>query len=191
MRTVTVTRTYLEITSKKQFKAKRRRPAHLRIERVFQCAPSFYKFMYTEIGRANYWTDRIAWSEKQIRRHLTSPRVSLWLMTCHGGPAGYFELVKLDDGGIEINYLGLLPEFQGRGLGQHLLTAAVQTCWKLGAKRVQLDTCSLDHPGALTTYLKRGFVPYQTERFYRMLPTTPAEEKRFRTTGTKGRAQYG
>lgn len=190
MRTVKVTRTYLEVR-KGRFRPVPRRPAGLRVHRVTECAAAFYRFMYCEIGRANYWTDRVAWSDEKIRTHLARPEISLWVMMLKGGPIGYFELVRLHADEYEINYLGLLPEYQGQGLGKHLLTAAVQTCWRLGARRAQLDTCTLDHPSALANYLKRGFAAYARETFYRMLPVTAAETKRFRSTGTKGRMEYG
>lgn len=210
MRTVEVTRTYLEVKRGSRggsrggstvgssnsltgvggggkFKPARSQPrcGGLQVARAFQCAPSFYRYMYTEIGRANHWTDRLHWSDQKIRTHLARPDISLWVVSCHGSPAGYFELVCLAEDEFEINYLGLLPDFQGRGLGKHLITAAVQTCWKQGAKRVQLDTSTLDHPAALKNYLKRGFKPYQIERFYRFLPVTEAEERRLRS-GTGG-----
>jgi ribosomal protein S18 acetylase RimI-like enzyme len=85
-------------------------------------------------------------------------------------PAGYFELVRLDDGGWEVNYLGILPDFQGQGLGRHVLSTAVAMCFNKGARRVQLDTCTLDHPAAIRLYENTGFVPYKTERYLRSLP---------------------
>jgi GNAT superfamily N-acetyltransferase len=204
MRTVEVTRTYLEVkrgtkrggggVGAGRFKPTPKRgptAKGLRVQRVFQCAPAFYRFLYTEIGRANYWTDRLAWGDHEIRAHLARPAVSLWLMSCHGGPAGYFELVEISDDEYEINYLGLLPDFQGRGLGKHLLTYAVKTCWKLGARRVQLDTCNLDHPAALQNYLKHGFRPYSKERFYRVLPVSEAEEQLFRSGRMNSSVEYG
>jgi GNAT superfamily N-acetyltransferase len=61
------------------------------------------------------------------------------------------------DGAVEIAYFGLLPEYFGRGWDGHLLTRAVETAWGLGASRVWLHTCTLDHPAALPNYLRRGF----------------------------------
>jgi GNAT superfamily N-acetyltransferase len=86
-------------------------------------------------------------------------------MSWEGGPAGYFELREHDDASVEIAYFGLLPDFIGRGWGKYLLTRAVQIAWDLGATRVWLHTCTLDHPAALPNYLKRGFRPLRTEEY--------------------------
>ena len=40
--------------------------------------------------------------------------------------AGYYELRRDREGGVEIAYFGLLPEFIGRGLGGVLLTSAIE-----------------------------------------------------------------
>jgi len=74
-----------------------------------------------------------------------------------GTPAGYFELEMQAGGNVEIVYFGLLPQFIGRGLGGALLTATVERAWALGAHRVWVHTCSLDHPNALPGYQARGF----------------------------------
>ena len=45
--------------------------------------------------------------------------------------AGYYELRRDTDGGVEIAYFGLLSEFIGRGLGGALLTSAIEEAWAL------------------------------------------------------------
>jgi GNAT superfamily N-acetyltransferase len=158
-----VTRTYLEMTSPEEL-----RPASLSgqlpsLERLTDCSVSFFRFLYQEVGRAYRWTDRLRWSDDQVRQHLTSPGVSLWLMSWEEQPAGYFELREHEDRSVEIAYFGLLPDFIGRGWGKYLLTRAVETAWQLGPNRVWLHTCTLDHPAALPNYLKRGFRPVREE----------------------------
>ena len=86
-------------------------------------------------------------------------------MSVRGAPAGYFELRRDDEADVEIAYFGLLHQFLGRGLGAHLLTEAVERAWAIGATRVWLHTCSLDHPAALPNYVKRGFTAYRTEEY--------------------------
>jgi GNAT superfamily N-acetyltransferase len=133
------------------------------LERLEHCTVEQFRYLYREVGRAYNWTDRLAWSDATIRRHLDTPGVSVWLLSTEQKPAGYFELKRHDDGSIEIAYFGLLPDFIGRGWGKYLLTRAVIAAWSLGTHRVWLHTCTLDHPAALPNYLKRGFVPVRQE----------------------------
>ena len=51
-----------------------------------------------------------------------------------------------------------------------MLTEAAEAAWALGASRVWLHTCTLDHPGALANYLARGFRPFRTETYETDLP---------------------
>ena len=129
------------------------------------CPPSFWRYLYTEVGRTYRWVDRLAWTDEEIRGYLNDPAVSLWLLTVANAPAGYFELRCDSKESIEIAYFGLLGEFTGRGLGGHLLTSAVEAAWDLGATRVWLHTSTLDHPSALPNYQSRGFTPFRTENY--------------------------
>jgi GNAT superfamily N-acetyltransferase len=159
----TVTRTYLEMLSPEEL---RQTPVPIpepSIEQIQECPVSFFRYLYQEVGRAFHWTDRLGWTDETIRRYLDTPGVSIWLMSSHAAPAGYFELRKHDDGSVEIAYFGLLPEFIGRGWGKHLLTRAVEAAWQTGTHRVWLHTCTLDHPAALPNYVKRGFRPVREE----------------------------
>jgi GNAT superfamily N-acetyltransferase len=164
-RRLKASRTFLEMRSPSELSQARLPDAVWRVERVLDCPPAFWRFLYAEIGRAHRWVDRLPWSPEEIRTYLADPAVSLWLLTVWGAPAGYFELRRDPDGSIEIAYFGLLREFMGRGLGGHLLTQAVQHAWDAGASRVWVHTSTLDHPNALPNYLKRGFNVYKTENY--------------------------
>ena len=161
----TATRTYLELTTPAQLKASKTNDPHVRVERVSSCPPSFWRYLYTEVGRRHYWTDRLPWTDDDIRRYLTDAAIQLWLMTVSAAPAGYFELRRDEDGGVEVAYFGLLEDFIGRGLGGHLLSEAVTRAWEFGANRVWLHTSTLDHPAALQNYLKRGFSIVRREQY--------------------------
>jgi GNAT superfamily N-acetyltransferase len=171
---VKVTRTYLEITCREDFKPCSA-VAGVRLERAANCPASFFRYLYKEVGRRYHWVDRLGWSDEQIRARLAQIGVSLWVMYCEGAPAGYFELERRDDGSVEIAYLGLLPEFIGRGLGKYLLSCAVERAWQMGANRVWLHTCTLDDPAALPNYLKRGFKVFKQETYFTTI--MPDEER--------------
>jgi GNAT superfamily N-acetyltransferase len=78
-------------------------------------------------------------------------------------------------GNVEIAYFGLLPGFIGKGLGAYLLTAATRRAWDMGATRVWVHTCDLDHPRALANYQARGFRIFQVESKVEQLPDAPLE----------------
>lgn len=164
--TIEVTRTYLEVRDASELKSARNDDPNIRIEQIEDCSPSFYRHLYVEVGRNYHWVDRLPWTDEEIRAHLGQPEISLWLMTYEGKSAGYFELRRCEDGSTEIAYFGLVPEFIGRGLGKHLLTCATEQAWTDGANRVWLHTCTLDDKAAMPNYLKRGFKPFKTEKYF-------------------------
>jgi GNAT superfamily N-acetyltransferase len=153
---VRVTRTYLEMRSAADLKAEGTAGPEVRLELVRDCPWHFYRYLYVEVGREYHWKDRLAWTEAQWRDWLSGPSV-IWLLSVAGAPAGFSDLRGHQDGSREIAYFGLMPEYVGRGLGKFLLTRSVQEAWALQPNRVWLHTCTLDHPGALPNYLKRGF----------------------------------
>lgn len=158
-------RTFLEMRDRAALRPAKLDDPSIRIEQVHGCPPSFWRYLYTEVGREYHWIDRLPWSDDQIRAHLTDPDVTLWVMWIAGAPGGYFELVRDRSGGTEIAYFGLLRECIGRGLGGHLLTVAVEQAWATGADRVWLHTNTLDHPAALPNYLRRGFTAFHAETY--------------------------
>ena len=162
-----VTRTYLELTDRNALVSDpaSEPPPSSRIERVHDCPASFYRYLYTEVGREWHWVDRASWNDEEIRAHLAQPAVTLFVLFVRGAPAGWFELKAGEDGAVEIAYFGILAEFRRRGLGKHLLTEAVGQAFAQGARRVWLHTCTLDDPAALPNYVARGFRPYKEETY--------------------------
>ena len=172
MPTVQVVRTYLEMSTPEELRPAREPEVAPRLERMASCPGSFFRYLYAEVGRAYHWTDRLSWTDEQVRTHLANPDVSLWLLSSSASPAGYFELRRHQDDSVEVAYFGLLPEFVGRGWGGHLLTLAVRAAWIMGPKRVWLHTCTLDHPAALPNYMKRGFRPVREEVYTANVPSS-------------------
>ena len=160
------TRTYLELTSPGQFRPAFGEFSDLVVERVQQPTPALYRDCYRTVGEPYHWYDRRDWSDEQIRAHLAQPDITLHVATRNGALAGWYELRRVpEDGSAEIAYFGLAPDAIGRGLGKHLLSAAVRDAWAMNPTRVWLHTCTLDHPHALPNYEKRGFVRYKTEEY--------------------------
>jgi len=166
MAIIEVTRTYLEMRDPSELQAAKLDDPSIRIELQSDCTVELFRWLYAEVGKNYHWIDRLPWTDEDIREHLAQPEISVWLMTYNDEPAGYFELRKCEDGSTELAYFGLLPQFLSRGFGKHLLTCATEQAWSDGANRVWLHTCTLDDPAALPNYLKRGFKPYKTEKYF-------------------------
>ena len=161
-----VTRTYLEMVSRSELQPALSNDPLIEIQEQRDCSIELFRFLYREVGRNYHWIDRLPWTDQEIKTYLERPGVSVWVMKYDGEIAGYFELKKCEDGSTEIAYFGLIPDFIGRGLGKHLLTRAVEQAWADRANRVWLHTCTDDDPAALPNYLKRGFRPFKTEKYF-------------------------
>ena len=163
---IEVTRTYLKMTAADELKPAKIESDRLQIHRVIECPASFYRYLYTEVGRKYHWSDRLNWTDEEIRTHLDRQSISVWVLYWVGAPAGFFELKQHADKSVEIAYFGILDEFFGRGFGKHLLSVAIERAWSLSENYIWLHTCTLDHPAAMPNYLNRGFKPFQQEIYY-------------------------
>jgi len=114
--------------------------------------PALNADLYRRVGADLQWTDRLGWPDERWKAW--AARVRTWVGVLDGEVAGFFELDPAP-GEVEIAIFGLLPGATGRGLGGHLLTAALRHGFAL-APRVWVHTCSLDGPHALANYRARG-----------------------------------
>ena len=67
-------------------------------------------------------------------------------------------------------YLGLISDSIGKGFGSFILTDALQRSFSMGALRVHVWTCTLDHPRALPNYQALGMKLIKTEKEIKHFP---------------------
>jgi len=168
-----VTITHLEMCSPGALRPKPAPRPDVAVARVPVPAPELNRFFYTAVGGRWYWLERLPWTYADWLRYLDRPEQETWVVNVAGTPAGYFELERQPGGSVEIVYFGLLPAHTGRGLGGWALSEAARRGWEMGARRVWVHTCDLDHPGALANYLARGFRPFKVEIKHEELPAEP------------------
>jgi ribosomal protein S18 acetylase RimI-like enzyme len=166
-RPVEVTTWYLEMLERAQLCTAPVPDPAPEIVRVAVPTPVLNRTLYAQVGAPWHWTDRLPWTDERWLQYLDRPEVQTWVLRVNARLAGYVELEKQPGDDVEIAYFGLLPGFIGRGLGGHLLGVGIDKAWDMGAKRVWVHTCSLDHPAALDTYRKRGMVVYKQESMIR------------------------
>ena len=168
-----VRRTYLQLTSRAQFRAGRR-PRRQALW-LLMPAPTVdeWRLLYANVGAEWSWKDRDAWTDAQLAERLADRNVHVFradaalngLSDDIESGVGFVELEHHADGSVEIVYFGLTRIAQGYGLGAWLLERAVEEAWGLGATRVWLHTCTLDAPQALPNYLSRGFAVEKEEEY--------------------------
>ncbi len=123
-------------------------------------APSFYSYLYREVGKPHHWFIRRNLDYSQLQTILISGKADIWVLYVDGCPAGFFEI----DGAsqpenADIQYFGLLPQYQQRGLANFMLSEAINSAWDKNPKSVTIQTNTLDSPKALVMYQKAGFSP--------------------------------
>ena len=156
--------TYLEMRSPEQLRP-RRADERFEVRELKQRDWRFNRDLYFRVGEQWRWIDRRSWSDQQWRQYAHAPELRTFAAHYDDALAGYYELRRDDEGGIEIAYFGLLAEFVGRGLGGTLLTSAIEEAWRTSPKpeRVWVHTCNRDHAQALANYQARGMIIYKIE----------------------------
>ena len=130
----------------------------LRLERV-KLDPVAYRALFKLIGTPWLWFSRLVMPDADLAAILDHPAVELFEVRDGAEVVGMLELDRRDDGACELSFVGLVPEYSGKGHGRWLLAEAVSRAWgRDGVGRVHVHTCSLDHPAALAAYRHAGFV---------------------------------
>lgn len=135
-------------------------PSGAQVVRARSPTISFYRYLYDTVGEPWMWSERRLLDDTALRSVLESPGLDLRVLWLHGVPAGFCELDLIAFPEAKIAYFGLIPEFIGRGLGRYLLDWSVRHAFAIGAVRLWVHTCDLDHPRALPLYRALGFKPY-------------------------------
>jgi GNAT superfamily N-acetyltransferase len=121
-----------------------------------------YRDYYYRVGEKWHWLDRMVMPDKELYDKINAGNVDIYIFYAGDESAGFVEFVK-DKHFVEILYFGLLPSYIGQGLGKYFLQWVAGKAWNCGTERIQLNTCTLDHPNALNVYKSLGFIPVRTE----------------------------
>ena len=136
------------------------------LTRIQEPTVRFYRYLYNSVGEPWFWWERRVMEDDALLAEIQSLETEIYLLSVGSQPAGFTEL-RADPAGhtVEIAYFGLLPDFIGLKLGPYLLDWSIRTAWSHASRprRLEVNTCTLDHPAALPTYQKAGFTPFRQE----------------------------
>lgn len=135
-------------------------------------SPEFSQFLFSAVGTPWGWFSRLSWTYQDWLDYLGTGQVRTWVLYKQGTPAGFIELWQHpeDENSVELKFFGIMPAFIGQGLGPNMALAAVALAQQWSPGRIWLHTCSDDHPAALKTYQKAGFVVVGEEQEVAALP---------------------
>jgi GNAT superfamily N-acetyltransferase len=123
----------------------------------------FYRYLYNEVGRDWLWVERSVLDDERLAALLHRDGLEITVLYGNGAPAGFFELDYSAERSADLAYFGLLPEWTGRRVGPWLLATVLSQAFSRGVETVTVNTCTLDHPGALKLYQRLGFSPVRRE----------------------------
>jgi len=156
--------TYLEMKSKPAHEPVVTPAGKIALLRAEKMPVRMFRYLYETVGGPWFWWERCRMDDEAIAAIIHDPAVELYLFHVEGCPAGYAEIDRRKEGVVNLNHVGLVPEFIGRGYGHYLLRQSVENAWLTDPGRVTVDTCTLDHPSALRSYQRVGFTPYAQKR---------------------------
>jgi GNAT superfamily N-acetyltransferase len=120
---------------------------------------SFYRFLQFQVGHPWNWETRLRLDDETLAAAIHAGTTEVYVLYLDGAPAGFYEVNRADPAVSDLAYFGLMPHSAGRGLGRWFLSRAIEACWASEPERVTVNTCTLDHPAALSLYQKLGFQP--------------------------------
>jgi len=127
---------------------------------------AFYRYLYAQVGAPLGWAGRLLLKDVDLLEIISQPTTKIFVLYHQGVPAGYTEFLIHNDDSIELKYFGLIPHFQGKGLGKLLLYWSVNKAWSFNPTKIWLHTCSFDSPVAMALYAKAGFTIQSTQVDY-------------------------
>jgi GNAT superfamily N-acetyltransferase len=130
--------------------------APLQLVRWREVDPAKYRTLFERVGGRWLWYSRLAMDNSTL---LASVGEVHAVVDRRRVEVGMIELDFRQAGECLIRFLGLVPELAGRGHGKWLFAQTLALAWRAEVRRVHVNTCSLDHPAALPSYVKAGFTP--------------------------------
>lgn len=154
--------TYLQMTERP--KPRPVPESSLRLVRWRDVDPAKFRILFQRVGGPWLWYSRLLMDDPTLLAQIGEVHA---VVDRAGIEVGMLELDFRQPGDCFIRFLGLVPELAGKGHGKWLFGQMLALAWRKDVERVHVNTCTLDHPAALPSYLRAGFRAYKRafERF--------------------------
>ena len=129
--------------------------------RMDEPAIGFYRFLQDGAGTRRSRTAVEEMSDPDLFARLSDDTRDVFVLFLGGAPAGFFELDRSNPTEVELVQVGLMPGFEGRGLGKYLVAVAVDAAWFDEPGRIWTSASSDEDPRGLLLYQWAGFTPFE------------------------------
>lgn len=142
-------------------------PDGYRLRHETEPGAELFRSLYDGVGADFEWNDFHYLAPEEVEEYACDPLIELYLLLdSRGETAGFFQLDRRQErsaGCVELALFGLFPSHRGKGVGRWALGEAQRIAWRSGVVKLEVNTCTLDHPAALPLYRSCGFVPVRVE----------------------------
>jgi GNAT superfamily N-acetyltransferase len=133
----------------------------LRLVRWKQPTADAYRTLFKRVGAPWLWFSRLVLDDTALLAIIHDEAIAIWAAVDRQGvEIGLLELDFREGGQCEIGFFGFVLELAGKGNGRWLMAHTLNLAWRPGVERVWVHTCTLDHPSALSFYIRSGFLAY-------------------------------
>jgi GNAT superfamily N-acetyltransferase len=175
------------VTSLEMLARPRPRPdppdAPWRLRRVADPDLDWFRDLYRRVGQDWLWFSRLTLPHDALAAIVRDRSIELHALEYRGRDEGLLELDFRQAGDCELSFFGVTPGLVGQGAGRWLMNRALELAWSRPLRRFWVHTCTLDHPRALSFYLRSGFSAYRRQieiaddpRIAGILPASAAPE---------------
>jgi GNAT superfamily N-acetyltransferase len=141
-------------------------PSRHDLRHIVRPDPLWYRDLFKRVGEPWLWFSRLMMLTPELTSIIHDPRVEVYALWVNGCAEGLLELDFRVDGECELSFFGVTPPVIGHGAGRHMMNHAIERAWSHPARPIRrfwLHTCSLDHPSALSFYVRSGFTAYRRQ----------------------------
>ena len=112
---MSIVTTYLEMRLPDQLRPARCADERFQIRQKREPDWRFNRDLYFAVGERWSWIDKRPWTDEQWKEYGLAPELRTFGAYHCNSLAGYYELRRDNEGGVEIAYFGLLPDFSVAG----------------------------------------------------------------------------
>lgn len=123
----------------------------------------WYRDLFRRVGEPYLWFSALTLPQEQLERIIRDPAMHVYSVRYRNRDEGLLQLDFRKSGECELLYFGLTQALIGKGAGRWLMNRAIDLAWSQPIRRFWVHTCTLDHPSAVSFYIRSGFRPFKRQ----------------------------